>query len=341
MLTEAILHAKKLITHANCMDGLATAMIVRDCMPGIPVEFVQYNTPEYKALKPEEGVIFCDIVPAQNAPNEVAAWIEAGAVMLDHHKENRLIVEAAGELGVFADEKRQPGWSGAVLAFLEVWQRVEATGVGNTPAQLVAAFARLAGVRDTWQQQRINQASGLVELNPDWMPALCLHEVLANFPATYWLGVENFEGHGPIPGAGIVKAMDGLLLGRLLLEDKERRVSRAMQHGLIAQQVREDHVWTLSAEPYTLVSDLADAARAGGGNVLVNIHNGVQGGQLRHIVSLRSDGSVDVGALAKKHGGGGHSRAAGFSEPQILSAADLFRTLILESEAELLAKQAN
>lgn len=31
------------------------------------------------------------------------------------------------------------------------------------------------------------------------------------------------------------------------------------------------------------------------------------------IVSLRSDGSVDVSALAKKHGGGGHKAASGFS----------------------------
>ena len=32
------------------------------------------------------------------------------------------------------------------------------------------------------------------------------------------------------------------------------------------------------------------------------------------IVSLRSDGSVDVSALAKKHGGGGHKAASGFSQ---------------------------
>ena len=36
-------------------------------------------------------------------------------------------------------------------------------------------------------------------------------------------------------------------------------------------------------------------------------------------VSLRSDGSVDVGKLAEKYGGGGHKTASGFSLPSVTS----------------------
>ena len=178
-LTEAILGAKKLITHANCMDGLATAMIVRDALPDIPIEFVQYNTPEYLALKPEPGVIFCDVVPAQGKPDEVSAWAAAGAVMLDHHKENRDIVEACGALGVFADEKTEPGVSGAVLAQRHVWTAV----LGTEPSErerLVHEFARLVGTRDTWQKTIVIGPEGRVP-NKEWLPALALHEVLAKY----------------------------------------------------------------------------------------------------------------------------------------------------------------
>ena len=44
------------------------------------------------------------------------------------------------------------------------------------------------------------------------------------------------------------------------------------------------------------------------------IRDKTDGGASARKVSLRStDGSVDVSAIARKHGGGGHARAAGFS----------------------------
>jgi len=55
------------------------------------------------------------------------------------------------------------------------------------------------------------------------------------------------------------------------------------------------------------------------GNILVKIQPPLgivwneRNGEIK--VSLRSDGSVDVSRLAKKHGGGGHKAAAGFSFP--------------------------
>ena len=48
-------------------------------------------------------------------------------------------------------------------------------------------------------------------------------------------------------------------------------------------------------------------------------------------VSMRSDGSVDVGAVATAHGGGGHRAAAGFSLPGNLDAArDQMCTIVQE-----------
>jgi phosphoesterase RecJ-like protein len=53
-------------------------------------------------------------------------------------------------------------------------------------------------------------------------------------------------------------------------------------------------------------------------------------------VSLRSSGGeVDVSAIARQHGGGGHVRAAGFSTD--LSADTLIEFLCAEVEAQLAA----
>ncbi len=58
--------------------------------------------------------------------------------------------------------------------------------------------------------------------------------------------------------------------------------------------------------------------------------NHVQGGAKEYHVSLRSDGSVDVAAIASGFGGGGHPSAAGFDIKTILS--DLKHKIIQLSE---------
>ncbi|MEK6193020.1 MAG: DHHA1 domain-containing protein, partial [Deltaproteobacteria bacterium] len=58
--------------------------------------------------------------------------------------------------------------------------------------------------------------------------------------------------------------------------------------------------------------------------------NHVQGGAKEYHVSLRSDGSVDVAAIASGFGGGGHPSAAGFDIKTTLS--DLKHKIIQLSE---------
>jgi len=58
------------------------------------------------------------------------------------------------------------------------------------------------------------------------------------------------------------------------------------------------------------------------------------GGAYARKVSLRSaTGTVDVSAIAQRHGGGGHPRAAGFSTD--LSYDELLKVLCTEVKAEL------
>jgi phosphoesterase RecJ-like protein len=64
------------------------------------------------------------------------------------------------------------------------------------------------------------------------------------------------------------------------------------------------------------------------------IRDKTDGGRAARKVSLRSSvGHVDVSAIARLHGGGGHARAAGFSTD--LSYAELVEFLCAEIKAQL------
>jgi phosphoesterase RecJ-like protein len=64
------------------------------------------------------------------------------------------------------------------------------------------------------------------------------------------------------------------------------------------------------------------------------IRDKTDGGRSARKVSLRStDGSVDVSAIARVHGGGGHRRAAGFGSD--MPYAELVEFLRAEVAAQL------
>jgi oligoribonuclease NrnB/cAMP/cGMP phosphodiesterase (DHH superfamily) len=290
MTLERLKQIRKLITHANCMDGLATALIVKDALPEVEVEFVQYNTKEHRELKAEPGLLFCDFTPPRERVQE---FVEVGALVCDHHKYARDIVEAFGYNGIFADETTEPGVSGAMLAFTWVWEWMARDSVAAHATASWRRFARLVGVRDTWQRD-----------SHEWEVATQLHAVLESFPAPYWFGLRTQAAERALQLTHS--------LGPELLAEKDKQVAKAHATGLIRRNVA-GRSWALSAVHASLVSDLGDTFRESGGAVLVNITPSISEGGFRYSVSLRSNGSVDVGKLALRYGGGGHSRAAGFS----------------------------
>lgn len=161
---------KRIIVHKDCADGIASAMILKHALPQASVEFVQYDTVEHRELKPEEGMLFCDFSPwlpkvkkvmteadlviEAVAKKQLKEFVDAGVIVLDHHGTQERVVKEFGTLGVYADGKTQPGVSGAVLAFQEVWVpvcRAELNaGLYELLKPLVQDFATLAGIRDTW-----------------------------------------------------------------------------------------------------------------------------------------------------------------------------------------------
>jgi phosphoesterase RecJ-like protein len=123
--------------------------------------------------------------------------------------------------------------------------------------------------------------------------------------------------------------------------EKLHLVARAVQRIQLLDECRLA-VTYISAEDYTdtganesLTEGIIDHVRAlEGAEVAAMVRDKTDGGALARKVSLRSaTGTVDVSAIARRHGGGGHSRAAGFSTD--LSYDELLQVLCTEVKAEL------
>jgi phosphoesterase RecJ-like protein len=95
----------------------------------------------------------------------------------------------------------------------------------------------------------------------------------------------------------------------------------------------EDYFETGASE--SLTEGIIDHVRAlEGAEVAAMIRDKTDGGAFARKVSLRSaTGTVDVSAIAQRHGGGGHERAAGFSTD--LSYDELLQMLCTEVKAQL------
>lgn len=273
-----------IVTHANCPDGIASAMILKDALPDAVVRFIQYGK-EQESLPAEFGMLFCDMTPPASRVQE---FVDAGAIVLDHHVGAKDIVAAFGELGVFADERAEPGVSGAVLAYRVAFSRL------ISPYGSVEYFATLAGVRDTWQTS-----------HRDWARACAQATVLLALPWSYWERIHPsfrvltftqrwLESYGPI--------------GEALL---------ARQAGAVAISVREAYRFTSNAGTRVAVlfnvTATSDAAELLGDAVdlVVGFNLAVEDGRPLIRLSIRSHSKFDCLAFARYLGGGGHTKAAG------------------------------
>ena len=226
-----------------------------------------------------------------------------GALVLDHHRTARAIVEACG--GVYGDEAAEPGVSGAVLAYRHVWAATRGSAA-PTEATFAEHFARVAGVRDTWQTK-----------NPLWREACEQTHVLNTFPKAWWL-------------ARSLKAIAGVVgerarpLGAVLQAKEEERVRRAIDGGYRFTTGKGLRVLAVQG-----VSVTSDGAELLGDTVdlVVGFSYGVEGGAPKVRFSLRSHTGVDCAALAKSHAGGGHTAAAGFALKVMPDAPQPYRVI--------------
>jgi len=282
---EKLAAVRTIVTHDSCPDGTASAIILHDALPEAKVLFVQYGSEAHKNLQPEPGMLFCDITPvAESAPG----FVQMGALVLDHHRTARGIVEQFGEGGVFADEAKEPGVCGAMLAYRHVWWPLRLT----TPYDgFVHRFATLAGVRDTWQRK-----------DPRWEEACAQASILHFIPNEKWLA----RNLGQIATAW---ATEYEWLGVLLQEKQTKDVARTAGRGWPFTTAKGTRVLVI---PSTMTSDVAE--------LLDTKYDLIVGfgytfdpkvGYPQMSLSTRSHTTFDCASFCKTHGGGGHTKAAG------------------------------
>lgn len=321
--TDKLRNVRRIVTHAGCPDGIASALILRDVLPDAEVEFVAYDSTQ-RDLRASEGMLFCDMTPPRHRARE---FVGEGAIVLDHHRSQREVVEvveAFGPLGVFADEDREPGVSGAVLAFREVWEPLEVaaeidressmlrTGTSVARRDHVQEFAAMAGVRDTWRRD-----------SPLWEQACEQAAALVFYPRSFWL--KGGEVDSKTRGGGVRVNWHAVFaaceLGKILRVRDRERDDRAFQRAtFFYARIPYSSNRLLVAVVNTLaVSDLADVlARRSGADVTVGFEYGCEGPKDEQVAwlncSVRSRGDFDCSALAKSRGGGGHRHAAGWRD---------------------------
>jgi oligoribonuclease NrnB/cAMP/cGMP phosphodiesterase (DHH superfamily) len=282
-----------IITHKDCPDGIASAMILKDVLPEAKVTFIQYNTPEQRALPAEPGMLFCDFSPANDRIQE---FKDVGTLVLDHHKFARETVEAFGENGVFADETTEPGVCGAVLAYRHVWfpQKKSWSAMDeHDPEQAargkaVHELATLAGIRDTWQKD-----------DPRWKQACEQAEALRFWPLNLLIGTNPDTWPGLIQPIGSVIFNKNLERAKDMSETSYRFTTMSGTRVII----------------FGGASMSSDTAEAAGDSVdlVVGFSYKTDDGKPIVIYSTRSHTDFNCGAFCKAHGGGGHTKAAGFS----------------------------
>ena len=286
-------NVRTIVSHADCPDGIASALILRAALPGACVVFVEHNTPEQAALPATEGMILCDVVPPRD---RVSEFVRAGAIVLDHHKGARDVVEAFGERGVFADEKAEPGMSGAPLAHREVFCALR----DDDPE--VKRFARLAGIRDCWLTD-----------DPDWEEAAAQSSALIFFG--YQRLAEQIPPDRP-PHLTEAQMSVGRAQRATRLASATATADKKLHHLRPGVAVYNDRD--------RLLSDVAGLAfeRNASLRVICGFHYKVTSDSAMLLVcSLRSKpDDVDVARIAKRQGGGGHTCAAGFGVPVTLTS---------------------
>jgi hypothetical protein len=229
-------------------------------------------------------------------------WVDAGTIVLDHHRGAADLVAMFGRRGVFADEANEPGVSGAVLAFREVWSAFDAAD--RKAGSVWANVAMLAGIRDTWQRTHSR-----------WHESCCQAAALMFWPWEKLLAAGIYSGLREMMGIGEV----------LLARDFERDTRTLGEAYRFVVDSFDAKLSVLCFEG-THTSDIADRVDE---DLIIGWHYLVEQGQKKIVFSTRSRGTFSCLEFAKANGGGGHQKAAGFklAEPGI-SPYDFIEQLV-------------
>ena len=278
-----------IVTHANCADGMASAILLHDVFPSAEIVFMSYGTEDHRTQPAKPGMLFCDFSPHPERAKDMV-WAEAW--VLDHHKSAKDIVSMFGERGIYACEE-EPGQSGATLAFDHVWK----PKYGDI--SFMSRFAYLAGVRDTWMHNCV-----------DWEEACAQAEALTFWPANCWLRPVGAYHGAYVQNPEIARMIS---IGPTLRMKQAKSVKACIKKGWGIVTSKGTRLYFVAGGS-RIISDAAEMIDQEA-DLVISFNYEVENLQHKLNVSLRSHTNFDCAAFAKSLGGGGHAKAAGFTVP--------------------------
>ena len=323
-----------IVSHDNCTDGLSAAMLLHDVLPDAEIIFAQHGTEPYSKLEARPNMLFVDIVPPAERYEE---FLKMGAIVLDHHKGVKDIVEKFGELAVFGDEKLNPGISGAPLAYKHVWKPFQVLrreewkkspeydplyeDMWDAHEKFIARFAERAGIRDTWQKS-----------NPEWYEATLQGEVLYFWPRDFWLYDTKLED--------ICRHWDEKFhpVGSILMKKSVKSTQYTLEEAY--HFVSERGTKVVCFNSVRASSDIAEALDKDADLIVgfkYKCARNETGVEPKLIFSTRSHTFYDCMSFTKWYGGGGHTKAAGFHvdvKPEDLNAYAYVKAVVNKYEEE-------
>lgn len=331
---EKLKKVKRLVTHASCPDGIASALIVKDALPDVEVTFMAHGTEEHRRLEPLPGTLFCDFTPPiarfmeDGRGSLTLDWISNGAIVLDHHPTQRDLTMAFVEAGLGAYGENDRNECGAWLAFKNIWLPLN-NYESSDRADHVFNFAELAGVRDTWKKDdpRWQAACEQAEALMFWGLEKSIDEVFDVESEFYDIGGKLFEkklesarkaigeshrfatpkGTRVLMFQGVTPTSDAaemLEKAESVIDDMRENILRPIHQG--------GRIFPIADEDKKLSDDLKKVRT----DIVAGFHYKVDGTKLLLQFSTRSHTGYDVGAFCKSRGGGGHRAAAGFTVEQ-------------------------
>lgn len=306
---EKIKSVTTVVTHDNCTDGLASAILVHNVLPDAEIIFVQHNTESYEKLEARPNMLFVDIVPPSARYEE---FLKLGAIVLDHHKGVKDLVEKFGTNAVFGDEKLDPGVSGGPLAYKHVWKPLNALrremwkqdpsydplydDMLDETEKFIARFAERAGIRDTWQRH-----------NPEWYEATLQGEVLYFWPREFWFDIKLED---------VARLWEDKFhpVGSILMKKQAAGTQYVLDESFHFTSDRGTKVVCFNSTRAT--SDVAEALDKDADLIIgfkYKCDVNETGPEPKMIFSTRSHTFYDCMSFTKWYGGGGHTKAASFS----------------------------
>lgn len=316
-----------LVVHGNCPDGMASALVLDDILPGREIIFAIHNiTP----LEARPGLLFCDFCPPRERVGEFRA---AGTIVLDHHRTQQDVIESF-EYHAFGDERLDPGVSGAVLAYRHVWAPIYQAlrngcaslafpqALDELQPTVVEDFAVLAGIRDTWQRQS--------EL---WTRACEQTEAMLFYPQSYWL--QPALRPEMLRARNLELLMERFRVGSVALDKRLESSKRLAEHAFYFKTTKGTEVAILPARH---VSDAADMVQEST-QLVIGFSYTVEQGEIKMLLSTRSRNGYDCSKFCQYYGGGGHTAAAGCQVPTLSNSPNPYAVVSFMLETFELADE--